>query len=97
MKQMRRPSGDSCGCAMGARFLAAAMMASVAWYAAHWHSSGLTTAAMLLRVTLLSFAAAAIGKIYGIVRAHVPLTVVSARRTPQSSAGNDVRRTGSRD
>jgi len=55
---------------MGARFLAAAMMASVAWYAAHWHSSGLTTAAMLLRVTLLSFAAAAIGKIFGIVRAH---------------------------
>jgi hypothetical protein len=63
----KQNQGDSCGCAMGARFLAFALVSSIVWYAWHWHSSMLSIWAILLRVLVWAFVATCIGKIVGIV------------------------------
>jgi hypothetical protein len=63
----QRNLGDSCGCAMGARFLAVALVFASAWYAWHWHSSVLSVWAILLRALLWSSLAAVAGKIVGIL------------------------------
>ena len=52
---------------MGAKFLGAALVGSVAWYAWHWHSYGLTLGSILLRVVVVSFAAATVGKLVGLI------------------------------
>lgn len=57
--------GDSCGCAMGARFTAAVLILSVLWYSWHWHSLDLSLWSIFLRIMLFSFFAAAAGKIAG--------------------------------
>lgn len=59
--------GDSCGCEMGARFLGATLALSTIWYGWHWRSSGLSLGSSALRVMLLSFGAALVGKIVGIL------------------------------
>lgn len=55
---------DSCGCAMGARFLAVGLAISSLWYG---RTSGLSIGAILLRIMLWSFLAACLGKIVGII------------------------------
>ena len=60
--------GDSCGCKMGASFLAAGLIASTVWYVWHWLFSPLSLRAVLLRIFLWSFLAAGFGKIAGIIR-----------------------------
>ncbi len=62
-----RSPGDSCGCVMGARFLAVALVLATVWYAWQWHTSTLTLKAVLLRIFLWSFLAAIAGKSVGIV------------------------------
>jgi hypothetical protein len=57
---------DGCGCAMGAKFLGMALVASIGWYAWHRHSFTLSLWSVCWRVMLISFAAAAVGKIVGI-------------------------------
>lgn len=61
-------AGDSCGCAMAAKFLTAALVLSVLWYAWPGHSSGLSVGGMLLRILLWSFLAACVGKLVGLAR-----------------------------
>jgi hypothetical protein len=63
----RRSAGDSCGCAMGARFLALALIVSSAWYAWHGHMSMLSIWAIFLRILAWSFVAAMAGKVVGIL------------------------------
>lgn len=63
----RRNLGDSCGCIMGARFLAVALLFASAWYAWHWHSLMLSIWSILLRIMAWSFLAAVAGKIIGIL------------------------------
>jgi hypothetical protein len=58
---------DSCGCAMGARFVAIALVSAAGWYAWHWHSSAISIWAIALRVMVWLFLAAAVGKIVGIL------------------------------
>jgi hypothetical protein len=57
-------STDRCGCAMGARFTGVALVASVAWFAWHWHEYSLARAGV--RTLILAFAGAVIGKLVGI-------------------------------
>jgi hypothetical protein len=59
---------DSCGCAMSARFVAVALIASAAWYAWHWHSATPSIGGAVLRVLAWAFVAAGVGKILGIVQ-----------------------------
>src|SRR5512146_828890 len=59
--------GDSCGCEMGARFLAVALVAASAWYAWHWRVFLLAPWASLLRVFLWLFPAALAGKVVGLI------------------------------
>ncbi len=59
--------GDSCGCAMGARFLAVALVVASAWYAWYWHSFMLSIWAIVLRVLGWSLLASIVGKIVGIL------------------------------
>jgi hypothetical protein len=63
----RQIVGDSCGCAMGARFLAVALIVSGAWYAWQGHASMLSTGAIALRILGWSFLAALVGKVVGIL------------------------------
>jgi len=62
-----RAAGDQCGCVMGARFLGVGMCLSMFWCGWHWRSGSLTTWGVCWRVMLFSFAAAALGKIVGIL------------------------------
>jgi hypothetical protein len=57
---------DACGCAMSARFLAAALVISAVWYGWRWQSSGLSLGAMLLWILVWSVLASLAGKIVGI-------------------------------
>jgi hypothetical protein len=57
-------SGDSCGCAMGARFLGATLVASIAWFAGHLREYAITRAGV--RILIFSFVGAIVGKLVGI-------------------------------
>lgn len=56
-------SVDSCGCAMGARFLGGTLVASIVWFALHWHKYSLARAG--IRILIFAFAGAALGKLVG--------------------------------
>jgi hypothetical protein len=60
---------DSCGCAMGARFLGATLVASIVWFAGHRHEYSLAHAGA--RILIFAFAGAILGKIVGIVAYRV--------------------------
>lgn len=62
---------DTCGCAMGARFLAAALLLSTLWYVWRCHASMLSAKAALLRIALISFLGAGLGKAIGIALARM--------------------------
>lgn len=76
----RRNQTDACGCAMGARFLAAALIASILWYAWRWQSSGLSVGAVVIRVSAWSFLASGIGKVVGIAASRRPAPRVFSQR-----------------
>jgi hypothetical protein len=65
--QIARGPGDSCGCAMGSRFLAIALVLASAWYVCHWGSWPLSVWAILLRVMAWGVLAAVVGKIVGML------------------------------
>ena len=58
---------DNCGCAMGARFLAVALLVSALWYLLHWNARDLSFKTVLARIFLWSFLAAGLGKILGLL------------------------------
>jgi hypothetical protein len=60
----RKLSADSCGCAMGARFLGVTLVASIVWFALHWHEFSLARAGA--RILIFAFAGAILGKLMGI-------------------------------
>jgi len=60
----RNLSTDSCGCAMGARFLGAALIASITWFTWHRHEYSLGRAGV--RILIFTFAGAILGKLVGI-------------------------------
>lgn len=66
----RTPAGpgpvDDCGCATGAQFMGVAFAGSTAWYLSRWYAY--SVGGICGRVLLVSFAAAVLGKIVGIVR-----------------------------
>jgi hypothetical protein len=66
-RKSRRSLGDSCGCAMGARFLAAALVGSIVWYAWRRHGLMLSVWVIVLRVLLWCVVASVAGKIVGIL------------------------------
>jgi hypothetical protein len=55
---------------MGARFLAAALLLSTLWYVWRCHASALSAKAALLRIAVISFLAAGLGKAIGIALAR---------------------------
>jgi hypothetical protein len=79
MKRTERTNGDSCGCAMGAKFLAAGLAFSLARYGWQWHAHALALGAACWRVGLVSFAAAVVGKFVGIARFRMRVTGSGAR------------------
>ena len=68
---------DNCGCAMGARFLGAALLIATGWYGWRVYAAQLSIAAAVVRVLIWSFFAAGAGKLVGITlskrRARHPL------------------------
>jgi hypothetical protein len=63
----RRRSADSCGCAMGAWFVAVALVTSVLWYAWHWRLMSLSAGAVALRIFIWSVLAGFAGKVVGVL------------------------------
>lgn len=61
-------SGDSCGCAMGAKFMAAGLLASAPWYGWQFHSGEASLGGAVVRVFAVTFVAMGVGKIFGILR-----------------------------
>jgi hypothetical protein len=57
-------SSDHCGCAMSARFLGVTLIASMSWFAWHWKDYSLGRAG--LRILLIAFAGAILGKLVGL-------------------------------
>jgi hypothetical protein len=64
----RADSGDSCGCALAAKFLAIGLIVSVTWYALPGNRYGLPIDSVSLRILGWSFLAACVGKAVGILR-----------------------------
>ena len=58
---------DSCGCEAGARFLAVALVGSAIWYGRQYLVAGLPLRTGAFRVIFISAAAAAAGKIVGLL------------------------------
>lgn len=65
---MKSRTADSCGCALSARFLAIALVTSGCYYGWQFSSDGLSPGNALARVALITFVAAAVGKVIGIMR-----------------------------
>lgn len=64
----RADAGDSCGCALAAKFLAIGLIVSVTWYALPGNLYGLSIGSASLRILMWSFLAACVGKAVGILR-----------------------------
>lgn len=58
---------DSCGCVMGAKFLGVGMAGSVGWFVWHWRSNSLSVWSVGWRVLAISFSAAIVGKLIGLL------------------------------
>jgi hypothetical protein len=58
---------DSCGCIMGAQFLAGALVACTLWYLWHWNALRLAAWRAGMHVMLWSVFAAGTGKAVGIL------------------------------
>jgi len=63
-------SSDSCGCALGAKFLVAAFILSSSYYLWQWHKDLILISTLLLRVFVITFLTAGAGKIIGISLFH---------------------------
>jgi hypothetical protein len=63
---VERVDGESCGCAMGAKFLAVALVFSTVWYVWRRHSLTLSAGGIVWRIVAWTFAAAMVGKATGI-------------------------------
>lgn len=59
---------DSCGCTMGARLIAAGLVASTVWYVWHRHALGLSIWGVCVRVAAWSVLAGCVGKAIGLLR-----------------------------
>ncbi|HKF00733.1 MAG TPA: hypothetical protein VKB49_00420 [Candidatus Sulfotelmatobacter sp.] len=70
-------STDRCGCAMGARFLGVALVASIGWFAWHWHEYSLARAGV--RTLIFAFAGAVLGKLVGIAGYRLRARILRAR------------------
>jgi hypothetical protein len=68
LRRGRSRIGDSCGCAMGARFMLVALLLSGAYYAWQLSAHDVSLRGMLSRVALITFLAAGAGKFIGILR-----------------------------
>jgi hypothetical protein len=64
----RANEGDSCGCALAAKFLAIGLIVSIIWYTWPGNLSGLSIGAVSLRILMWSFLAGCVGKAAGILR-----------------------------
>jgi len=68
MAQSRRAgSGDSCGCAMGAKFMAPGLIAGAIWYGWQFHIGEISLGGAAVRVFAVTFVAMSVGKILGIL------------------------------
>ena len=65
---MKSGNTDSCGCALSAKFMVVALAVSTAYYGWQFGSNDVSLGGMMLRVTLVTFVAASVGKIIGILR-----------------------------
>jgi len=86
----RTSSADSCGCAMGARFMGVTLVASIAWFTWHWHEYSL--ARVGVRILIFAFAGAVLGKLVGIaayrLRGHTlrdMLSVITRHSMPAAN------------
>jgi hypothetical protein len=67
-RSMKSGTTDSCGCALSAKFMAAGLAASAAYYGWQFWAGEVSLARLVLRVALITFVAAGIGKVVGILR-----------------------------
>ena len=78
----RVPPGDSCGCAMSARFMAAALVGSSMWYGWRWYLGEASLGHTGLAILGWAFGAAFVGKLVGMaayrLRASRPRRLRSA-------------------
>jgi hypothetical protein len=66
-RSMKSGTTDSCGCALSAKVMAAALAASAAYYGWQFGADEVSLAGLVLRVALVSFVAAGVGKVVGIL------------------------------
>lgn len=65
---MGKPVGrDRCGCAMGAKFMAVGLLIALSYYGKQYIDNELSVLSLLLKVFIIAFFAAGMGKIFGIL------------------------------
>jgi hypothetical protein len=65
---MKNRIDDSCGCALGAKFMAAGLLMASAYYGSQFFANELSLTAVFLRVFVVTFLAGGAGKTIGILR-----------------------------
>jgi len=65
---MKTSHGDSCGCAMGAMFMAAGLLAESFYGGWQLYAGRLAFSSFILRLLLAAFLSGAAGKVAGIAR-----------------------------
>ena len=65
---MKSGATDSCGCALSAKVMMAALAMSAAYYGWQFATDEVSFGGLLARVAVVTFVAAGIGKVVGILR-----------------------------
>jgi hypothetical protein len=71
---MKHNVGDRCGCAMGALFMVAGLIAASVYYGWQFRANGLPLSSAAIRVFVATLVAASAGKVVGISRYRWRLT-----------------------
>lgn len=83
-------SKDSCGCATGSVLLGIALIATCIWYGWHWQTSMQSPGSTAAHIFGLSFAAALVGKLGGMLlykkRSHRYMRSIAQTSTPPSAS-----------
>jgi hypothetical protein len=67
-RHLTKSRGDSCGCALSAKFMVVALAISGIYYGWRFATGDLSSPRLVSRVFLVTFVAAGIGKVIGILR-----------------------------
>jgi hypothetical protein len=71
VKPIKITRSDSCGCAMGARFMGVGFLASAVFYGWRFYENETSFSTLIIRTLIITFISAGLGKLTGISIHHL--------------------------